>query len=57
MANQRIWKNCAECDSTGVQYQDASGNIQSIENDGDIEVECPTCLGVKRTHWGWLEVE
>ena len=55
MANQRIWKDCRECHGTGVQYQDISGNIQSQENDGDIEVECPSCNGVTRITWGWLE--
>ena len=54
---QRIWKDCKDCGGSGKQYQDATGNIQSIQRTGDTEIDCPTCEGLSIKPWGWLRDE
>lgn len=57
---QRIWKNCAECRGTGIQYLYRDTIITAPsgwpEEPGE-EVPCPKCNGLGIRPWGWLRDE
>ena len=61
MANQRIWRDCTNCNGTGIMYDRENydylqANEPTTFEPGDYaEVECPLCEGTKRIVWGWLE--
>lgn len=53
MARQKIFIICPQCKGSKT----ISINDESYDPGPTQVIDCPSCSGTGRIHWGWLKVE